>query len=589
MVIIGSDVEALYPSLQDVQVAEIIYKAVMESKVMFDGVDYQEGARYIALNSTEQECRTGPLGRILPRRRFVNGSRPGVTGAGPLGPEVGDQEQWVFPRKKLSALEKRMVVAMTLKMAVLMLFRSHVYSFGGKFFLQKAGGPIGLRSTCCIARLVMMWWDKELITLMANSNLTLVEKARYMDDIRLWMYGIRLGWRWEDNQLCFSMKWRLEERGSGMTVLEKTVEVLSQMMNSVCVFLNLTMETVMDFEGVLPSLDLNIWVREEDNKTMYTFFEKPMASDMVIQREAAMPENMKISSLNQEMVRRMVNTSELVPMKTRLDIVDRFGQKLTDSGFGLKHVRGIIVGGLTRYERRLALSLDKDNPKWRPLHEGASFNAGPRRIKKMLSKNNWFKKNKVEGAKNDQNMNKRNKVEDGVGGLEENGRNDEPADESKARPSHRKVVHSNIREQTTQRGSWRQMPHAGGLRTGHEVRRKEEMKQRKRDPPTIAVLFIDSTPGAVLVKRLQEAEDRMAVITDYRVRMTEMSGTQLCRLLPNTNPWGEQDCQRPDCYTCNQSGEGLESCKLRNVLYESVCMMCNKDLLEKKNISKKTW
>ena len=150
----------------------------------------------------------------------------------------------------------------------------------------------------------------------------------------------------------------------------------------------------MDFGGVLPSLDLNIWVREEDNRTMYTFYEKPMASDMTIQREAAMPENMKISSLNQEMVRRMVNTSELVPMKTRLAIFDKYGQKLTDSGFGLKQVRTIIVGGLTRYERRLALSLDVNNPKWRPLHEGANFNAGSRRTKKMLAKNNWFKKKK---------------------------------------------------------------------------------------------------------------------------------------------------------------------------------------------------
>jgi hypothetical protein len=32
------------------------------------------------------------------------------------------------------------------------------YSFNGQTFLQKAGGPIGLRATCAIARVVMKVW-----------------------------------------------------------------------------------------------------------------------------------------------------------------------------------------------------------------------------------------------------------------------------------------------------------------------------------------------------------------------------------------------------------------------------------------------
>ena len=155
-VVVGSDVEALYPSLQDTKVAEIIFKAIMETKVQFEGVNYQEGARYIVLNCTEQECRLGPLGRVLPVRRYVKGTRPGITGSGPMGAEIGDQEQWKFPRVSLTDMEKKLIIATVMRIAVLTLFRTHTYSFGGKFFLQKAGGPIGLRSTCCIARLVML-------------------------------------------------------------------------------------------------------------------------------------------------------------------------------------------------------------------------------------------------------------------------------------------------------------------------------------------------------------------------------------------------------------------------------------------------
>ena len=266
MEIIGADVEALYPSLEAVQVANIVYQAVMDSDIKFKGVNYQEGARYIALTSTEQECRLGPLRRVLPWRRYVHGTRPGITGEGPAGADTGDQDQWEFPRVQLTRLEKRLIVAKTMHTAVLTLFKTHCYTFGGKYFLQKQGGPIGLRSTCCIARLVMTWWDKQLLELVAKSNLELEEKQRYMDDIRLWCFPIRLGWRWQEDELVFSMEWRREELEKGMTGLQKTLEVMERMMNSICDFLNLTMESVDDFEGVLPTLDLTIWVRQAATK-----------------------------------------------------------------------------------------------------------------------------------------------------------------------------------------------------------------------------------------------------------------------------------------------------------------------------------
>ena len=100
--IVGADVEALYPSLEAIQVADIVYKAIMETEVGFEGVQYQEGARYIALTSTAQECRLGPLWRVLPVRRHSNGTRPGVTGQGPSGATTGDQEQWSFPEVELT-------------------------------------------------------------------------------------------------------------------------------------------------------------------------------------------------------------------------------------------------------------------------------------------------------------------------------------------------------------------------------------------------------------------------------------------------------------------------------------------------------
>ena len=113
----------------------------------------------------------------------------------------------------------------------------------------------------------MIWWDKQLLELLRLSNITLEEKLRYMDDIRLWCYSIRLGWRWVEGELVFSRSWKQEEEEKGMSGLEKTIEVIRCMMNSVCDFMTLTMESILDFDGVLPTLDLSIWVAES-NMTM---------------------------------------------------------------------------------------------------------------------------------------------------------------------------------------------------------------------------------------------------------------------------------------------------------------------------------
>ena len=84
----GSDVAALYPSLEAIEVARIVYNAVMESDVKFSGMNYTEAASMIALTSSEQECRLGPLKRVLPTRRSKNGTTLGITGEDPLSADT---------------------------------------------------------------------------------------------------------------------------------------------------------------------------------------------------------------------------------------------------------------------------------------------------------------------------------------------------------------------------------------------------------------------------------------------------------------------------------------------------------------------
>ena len=111
-----------------------------------------------------------------------------------MAKDSGVQDQWIFPtlRNGLTAMEKRLVIAKVLKTSTLAMFKTHTYSFGGKYYLQVKGGPIGLKSTCCIARLVMLLWDDQLMVAMMKLNISTVSEAGYMDDVRLFLRGVRL-------------------------------------------------------------------------------------------------------------------------------------------------------------------------------------------------------------------------------------------------------------------------------------------------------------------------------------------------------------------------------------------------------------
>ena len=59
-----------------------------------------------------------------------------------------------------------------------------------------SGGPIGLRSTCSVARLVMKIWDDKWLDILNEMDIRIDAATRYMDDGRAALHPFRKGWRW---------------------------------------------------------------------------------------------------------------------------------------------------------------------------------------------------------------------------------------------------------------------------------------------------------------------------------------------------------------------------------------------------------
>ena len=156
---IGSDVQALYPSLSDVEVGIICYQAVMDSQVEFQNINYRKANQYIAMCLTKEEQAVHPLKRVLPRRTSKGGVRPGVTA------DPRREENWIFPEVEMTRKEKRMIVATVIQIGVLTMMNTHIYEFDSEIFLQRAGGPIGLRA---VARVTVSYWDAKWLELMSR-------------------------------------------------------------------------------------------------------------------------------------------------------------------------------------------------------------------------------------------------------------------------------------------------------------------------------------------------------------------------------------------------------------------------------------
>ena len=104
----------------------------------------------------------------------------------------------------------------------------------------------------------------------------------------------------------------------------------------------------------------------------------------------AMGENNKQQILSQDLIRRLLNASELLEKEYREEVVDRYAMKIQNSGFTKEQTLKIIINGIKGYEgkrkRRAALGL--------PLRSTAARSRSTRYKKKLLSNANWFMKKK---------------------------------------------------------------------------------------------------------------------------------------------------------------------------------------------------
>ena len=104
---------------------------------------------------------------------------------------------------------------------------------------------------------------------------------------------------------------------------------------------------------------------------------------------------------------------------------------------------------------------------------------------------------------------------------------------------------------------------------------KSKAKRSCQKLVTKSVIFVEHTPNGELARKLRDTLEKVEHHLGCKIKIVEKTGTKLKDIFPLTNLWEGSGCGRADCYTCQQGSEDLPNCKKRNVIYESICALCN--------------
>ena len=108
-------------------------------------------------------------------------------------------------------------------------------------------------------------------------------------------------------------------------------------------------------------------------------------------------------------------------------------------------------------------------------------------------------------------------------------------------------------------------------------------KDGKKSIIPSSVIFVPSTRGGLLLRRLKEKEDQMSDLTGFKVKFQEAGGSKLINSFEKDLGKGKH-CGRKPCPPCDTGGDLRQNCRNRNLLYESCCLACNPSSLQEEKI-----
>ena len=249
------------------------------------------------------------------------------------------------------------------------------------------GGPIGLRLTNAIARVRMIHWPKRVMQILAKNNIKVWLCKSYVDDVRWLLTKKMRGCRYvpEVSELVYDPAY--DKMHEHMGDYEYTGMVLKDVMNNVVGDMKFTVEDQTEYpDRRLPTLDFTLkYCSKGNQKILYQFYKKPMASKLAILQPSALAENTKQNTITQEIIGRMSNTCQNTTQYVRNTIIEKYIVELSNSGYSKSEIRKFVIPGLIGYERRVI----REGKGGIPIHRPGAVIKKLTAVRKMLNTTDW--------------------------------------------------------------------------------------------------------------------------------------------------------------------------------------------------------
>ena len=72
-----------------------------------------------------------------------------------------------------------------LKVVLEVIMKNHIYDFNNEMRRQKEGGAIGMDITGELAKVFMVWWDKQVLQKLSDLGISPSLYKRYVDDVNV--------------------------------------------------------------------------------------------------------------------------------------------------------------------------------------------------------------------------------------------------------------------------------------------------------------------------------------------------------------------------------------------------------------------
>ena len=304
---------------------------------------------------------------------------------------------WIKPTEIPNEAKQRLMLTEALKIVLSVIMKNHIYNFNNEMRRQKEGGAIGMDITGELAKVFMVWWDKQFLQKLRSLGIDPSLYKRYVDDINVSTDEIEEGVTYESGALVRIQDGVESEAEPDVRTFNAIRDIGNELHSSIQLTRDVPSEHT---DKKVPILDLKCWKgdvmidRVEKQYLLHEFYMKEVSSKGVISREAALAMNSKRTILTQECLRVIMNCHELVGWEKVTEHLDFFMARMQASGYDKEFRFQVLKSAIDAFESKKEEERSGRTPLYRP----RQWRRSERRREREKKKKEWFRKGNKESV-----------------------------------------------------------------------------------------------------------------------------------------------------------------------------------------------